>query len=238
VHYPKFTNAPNSGHGTLRPEHLSELLGQSFAFFGLTMERGRRVLEERNAPLAVLLHCDERLHGIGPGIDVVRAGRHQAGNCAQERRAWPQLVDAAHLGDERRNLVVPEDLAEVGLDRVPPVDHRAVEPDDVPEVPEASRVSSRARLPRSSGELRAWAVSNRFFRWVASSSICFTWDSMATADLRVKHLRRRMSEWAPAAPSLGGDAQDFDARFRDAVADDLDLPSAAVVLSQTVSSET
>jgi cysteinyl-tRNA synthetase len=79
------------------------------------------------------------------------------------------------------------------------------------------------------------------FRWLTfqaryRSEMDFTWDAMATADLRVKALRRRLSDWAPAAPTLGDAANSFDARFRSAIADDLDLPSAVVVLSETVSS--
>jgi cysteinyl-tRNA synthetase len=63
-------------------------------------------------------------------------------------------------------------------------------------------------------------------------------DAMRAADLRVKHLRRRMSEWsdAPRPDSLSEPARQFDWRFRDAVADDLDMPSALRVLNEAVSS--
>ena len=60
----------------------------------------------------------------------------------------------------------------------------------------------------------------------------FTWESMEDADRRVKQLRRHMAEWAPAGDELGGSANAFDARFREAVASDLDLPTAVVVVNE------
>ena len=78
------------------------------------------------------------------------------------------------------------------------------------------------------------------FRWLCfqtqyRSEMDFSWDAMETADQRVKHLRRRMAEWAPAAEALGADAADLDARFRAALADDLSFPAAVRVVNELVS---
>jgi cysteinyl-tRNA synthetase len=45
-----------------------------------------------------------------------------------------------------------------------------------------------------------------------------------------------MAEWAPGADTLSGEARALDARFREAVADDLDMPRALVVLGEVVGS--
>jgi cysteinyl-tRNA synthetase len=68
------------------------------------------------------------------------------------------------------------------------------------------------------------------------SEMDFSEESMRGADQHVKRLRRRMAEWAPAAPSLSDAAKDLDSRFRQAVADDLDMPRALVVLNEAASS--
>ena len=77
------------------------------------------------------------------------------------------------------------------------------------------------------------------FRWLTfqtryRSEMDFTWDAMDAADGKVKQLRRRMAEWAPGADALGTAAEGYDARFREAVAADLDMPAALVVLSELV----
>jgi cysteinyl-tRNA synthetase len=59
---------------------------------------------------------------------------------------------------------------------------------------------------------------------------------MGTADQRVRQLRHRMAEWAPAAAVLEDAAAVFDARFREALADDLAMPSAVVIVNELVSS--
>jgi cysteinyl-tRNA synthetase len=70
------------------------------------------------------------------------------------------------------------------------------------------------------------------------SEMDFSWEAIEGANGRLTHLRQRMAEWAgrskPAASS--DSAQDLDSRFRDAVADDLDLPRALVVLNEAVGS--
>ena len=79
------------------------------------------------------------------------------------------------------------------------------------------------------------------FRWLCfqtqyRSEMDFTWEAMATADQRVKQLRRRMAEWAPGASELDAAATAFDARFREALADDLAMPTAVVIVNELVSS--
>jgi cysteinyl-tRNA synthetase len=78
------------------------------------------------------------------------------------------------------------------------------------------------------------------FRWLTfqtryRSEMDFTWDAMEAADAKVKQLRRRMAEWAPGTASTGDAARGYDARFRDAVAADLDMPAAVVVVNEVVS---
>jgi cysteinyl-tRNA synthetase len=77
------------------------------------------------------------------------------------------------------------------------------------------------------------------FRWLTfqtryRSEMDFTWEAMQTADAKVKQLRRRMADWGSPSDRLGEAAVAYDARFRDAVAADLDLPSALVVVNEVV----
>ena len=78
------------------------------------------------------------------------------------------------------------------------------------------------------------------FRWLTfqtqyRSEMDFTWDAMETADQRVKQLRRRMVGWGEPATALGPAAAGLDARFREAVANDLHLPGAVSVVNEMVS---
>ena len=80
------------------------------------------------------------------------------------------------------------------------------------------------------------------FRWLTfmtryRSEMDFTWDVMEDADRRVKQIRRRMAGWAPAATELGAGAAAFDRRFRDAVAADLDMPSAVKAVNELVATD-
>jgi cysteinyl-tRNA synthetase len=75
------------------------------------------------------------------------------------------------------------------------------------------------------------------FRWLCfqtqyRSEMDFSWEAMETADQRVKQLRRHLAEWAPAASALGEAARAFDARFREALANDLHLPGAVAVVNE------
>jgi cysteinyl-tRNA synthetase len=74
------------------------------------------------------------------------------------------------------------------------------------------------------------------FRWLTfqtryRSEMDFTWEVMETADQRVKQLRRHVAEWGEPAADLGGAAKDFTARFQEALANDLDMPSAVRVVN-------
>ena len=74
------------------------------------------------------------------------------------------------------------------------------------------------------------------FRWLSfqtryRSEMDFTWEAMETADRRVRQLRRHVAEWGEAAAELGPTAEGFDARFREAVANDLDMPTAVRVVN-------
>jgi cysteinyl-tRNA synthetase len=60
----------------------------------------------------------------------------------------------------------------------------------------------------------------------------FTWEAMGTADQRVRQLRRHMAGWGPGANTLDDPAKAFDARFREALADDLSMPTAVVVVNE------
>jgi cysteinyl-tRNA synthetase len=73
------------------------------------------------------------------------------------------------------------------------------------------------------------------------SEMDFSWDALDGSNARLTGYRRRMQEWAAqtdaGAPPGGGDAaKGFEARFREAVTDDLDMPHALVVLDEAVAS--
>ena len=85
-------------------------------------------------------------------------------------------------------------------------------------------------------ELREHGFDPLSFRWLTfqtqyRSEMDFSWDAMEDADRRVKQLRRRMAEWSPAAAQVGAGAQRFDERFREALANDLHLPGAVVIVN-------
>ncbi|MEA2521771.1 MAG: cysteinyl-tRNA synthetase [Actinomycetota bacterium] len=85
-------------------------------------------------------------------------------------------------------------------------------------------------------ELREHGFDPLSFRWLTfqtqyRSEMDFSWDAMEDADKRVKQLRRRMAAWGPAAEELGPAARAFDLRFRAALANDLHLPGAVVVVN-------
>jgi cysteinyl-tRNA synthetase len=65
----------------------------------------------------------------------------------------------------------------------------------------------------------------------------FSEEAMRAADQHVKRLRQRMAEWGAPASSLSEGALALDTRFREAIADDLNLPQALVVLNETVSAD-
>jgi cysteinyl-tRNA synthetase len=75
------------------------------------------------------------------------------------------------------------------------------------------------------------------FRWLCfqtqyRSEMDFTWDTMATADQRVKQLRHHMAGWTPAAETLGEAALAFEERFRAALANDLHMPGVVTIVNE------
>jgi cysteinyl-tRNA synthetase len=69
------------------------------------------------------------------------------------------------------------------------------------------------------------------------SEMDFSPDALQAADKTVKRVRQRMTEWAgESGDGLSPAAKELDARFREALADDLDLPTAVTVLSEAVGS--
>jgi cysteinyl-tRNA synthetase len=70
------------------------------------------------------------------------------------------------------------------------------------------------------------------------SEMDFSWDALQAAHRGLTRLRERMADWAPAdRDGLSPGAKELDARFRDAVADDLDMPEALKVLNEAVSAD-
>jgi cysteinyl-tRNA synthetase len=65
----------------------------------------------------------------------------------------------------------------------------------------------------------------------------FSEEAMREADTHVRRLRQRMAEWAPGSASLTGAALELDRRFREAVADDLNMPRALVVLNEATGAD-
>ena len=76
-------------------------------------------------------------------------------------------------------------------------------------------------------------LAYRWFTFQARyrSEMDFTEDALQTADQRVKQLRRHVAGWDPAADDLGPAAKEFDSRFREALANDLDMPTAVRVVN-------
>jgi cysteinyl-tRNA synthetase len=91
------------------------------------------------------------------------------------------------------------------------------------------------------GDLAAMGFDPLSFRYLTfqtryRSEMDFSEQALRAADTSVKRLRQRMAEWAPAATRRSEAAETRDRRFRERVADDLDMPGALVVLNEAVSS--
>jgi cysteinyl-tRNA synthetase len=71
------------------------------------------------------------------------------------------------------------------------------------------------------------------------SEMDFSWEALEGANTRLTHLRQRMAGWKEERPQHGPVAhyEQFDRRFRDAIADDLDMPAALVVVSDVLGSD-
>jgi cysteinyl-tRNA synthetase len=68
------------------------------------------------------------------------------------------------------------------------------------------------------------------------SEMDFSWEALEGQNRRLHDLRQRMVAWGAPAASLSPLGRESERRFREAVADDLDMPRALVVLNETVSS--
>jgi cysteinyl-tRNA synthetase len=79
------------------------------------------------------------------------------------------------------------------------------------------------------------------FRYLAlqakyRTKLNFSTEGLAGADRALRHLRERMVEWA-AGGDLSDDGRvgdDYEARFRAAIADDLDLPAAMALVAEVI----
>ena len=70
------------------------------------------------------------------------------------------------------------------------------------------------------------------------SEMDFSGEAMDAANRTLTRIRQRMEEWKdPERDGPSPEAKELDARFREAVGDDLDMPSALVVLNETVSAQ-
>ena len=68
------------------------------------------------------------------------------------------------------------------------------------------------------------------------SEMDFSWDALERANQRLTRIRQRMAEWEEdGSAEFSADGQDLDRRFRDAVAEDLDMSEALKVVNETVS---
>jgi cysteinyl-tRNA synthetase len=81
------------------------------------------------------------------------------------------------------------------------------------------------------------------FRYLAlqakyRTKLSFSTEGLAGADRALKQLRERVADWAPSddAARTAPEADDYEARFRAAIADDLDLPAAMALVSEVTRS--
>ena len=69
------------------------------------------------------------------------------------------------------------------------------------------------------------------------SEMDFRWEALDTADRTLTRWRKRMLDWSGGErDGLSPGGKEYDRRFREAVADDLDLPGALVVLNEAIHS--
>jgi cysteinyl-tRNA synthetase len=68
------------------------------------------------------------------------------------------------------------------------------------------------------------------------SEMEFSWEALEGANRRLADLRQRVAAWGQPAEELSDAAREIDGRFRAAVADDLHLPRALVILEELVAS--
>jgi cysteinyl-tRNA synthetase len=92
------------------------------------------------------------------------------------------------------------------------------------------------------GDLATMGIDPLSFRYLTFETryrkeMDFSEEALRAADTAVKRLRQRMVDWGGPAESLGQEGKTFDKRFREAVADDLDMPQALVVTNELVSAQ-
>jgi cysteinyl-tRNA synthetase len=94
------------------------------------------------------------------------------------------------------------------------------------------KMSKSARNIKRVSELADQGIDPLAFRLLClgtryRSEMDFSWDALQATDRGLTRLRERMADWAGAErDGLSPEAKELDTRFRDAVADDLDMPEA------------
>jgi cysteinyl-tRNA synthetase len=102
---------------------------------------------------------------------------------------------------------------------------------------------SGARMAKSAGNFfRITALEEQgfdplAFRYLAlqakyRTTLNFSTDGLAGADRALRLLRERVAEWSRGEVSEETDGGEWDARFKSAIADDLDLPSVIALVSE------
>ena len=100
-----------------------------------------------------------------------------------------------------------------------------------------------ARMAKSAGnffrvtELEEQGFDPLAFRYLAlqakyRTKLNFSTDGLAGADRALRQLRDRMADWSGAANVEDTRAMSFESRFREALADDLDLPAAMALVAE------
>jgi len=100
-----------------------------------------------------------------------------------------------------------------------------------------------SRMAKSAGnffritELEEQGFDPLAFRYLALQAkyrapLNFSTEGLAGADRALRQLRARVAEWSQAAPAPEGAEVTWDARFREAIADDLDLPRAMALVAE------
>jgi cysteinyl-tRNA synthetase len=103
-----------------------------------------------------------------------------------------------------------------------------------------------SRMAKSAGnffrirELEDQGFDPLAFRYLAlqakyRTKLNFSEDGLAGADRALRNLRERLQEWSAESSESAGDSDEaaaFEARFRSAIADDLDLPAAMALVSE------
>ena len=108
-----------------------------------------------------------------------------------------------------------------------------------------------ARMAKSAGnffrisELEEQGFDPLAFRYLAlqakyRTKLNFTTELLAGADRALRHLRERIADWSSDSrrmDAMQAEVERFEARFRAAIADDLDLPSAMALIAELAHSE-